>query len=565
MTAGSFFGSMDSFGSLDRWVANLNQQVAGTTAVGYKVDRTTFTGGVTYQDPYRNGTQRSTAETLLSNQIGLDWSQGSIVASTSEWHGALRGQGFFAVARNLENGTRVVFTRDGEFHKDADGKLRNKDGYYLVSTADIDWTSTTGPVIISSPTIPPSDRGRTDFKPFSMTRLVEGGVVQDWQNINPTASPEWDVQGGTPTWVAGEGLKLKAGDVITSDFNFTGSGRFEFDMRIDHWTTINRGGDHTHLGLTGTAAGTPKFLITDGGYPASGAVGPGNGGPWNYTVVGSGDDVIPPVPIAINWSGGAGNWHTTGDSANLVFDPSSPPIGPGAAFYTYATEWDASSSKFTVGHVGTAGTVVRQSNQSAVGSNKLSFNLASNSQIELTISRVLLLTTEPITVTGLQPGMRAVLRDSSGAEVANLVADLSGTVIMDLAPLGTNIPANNVSFSIYRPDGSLVGTETFDGLKGGDVYLLDLFQFAHFQDPRNQLQRSAQGGRYFESGNWMPAMAVAGTAGIGTFIIGALESANVTLEQIAPELALSKQTYEGLTKVLMARISNLDMLLNMIR
>lgn len=559
MTAGSFFGTMDSFGSLDRWVANLNEQAAGTTTIGYKADRTTFVGGVTHQNSLQNGLLHSTAETLLRNSLGLDWSQGSIVASISEWHGAIRGQGFFAVARDLEDGTRIIFTRDGEFHKDADGKLRNRDGYYLVSTADIDWSSTTGPVIISSPTIPPSDRGRTDFKPFSMTRLVEGGVVQDWQNLNPTTSPEWNLQAGTPTWVAGEGLKLKAGDVITSVFNFTGSGRFEFDMRIDKWTNAAYSGDHTHLGLTGTTVGTPKFLITDGGYPGDGAVGPGSGGPWSYTDGGPG---IPPVPIAMNWNN---SWHDSGATYNLVFDPASPPVGPGAAFYTYATEWDPGSSRFTVGQVGTPGTVVRESTQSAVGSNNLSFNLAGNSQIELTISRVLLLTTEPITVTGLQPGMRAVLSDANGNEVANEVADIGGSVIMDLAALGANIPADNVSFSIYRPDGSLVGTETFNNLKGGDVYLLDLFQFAHFHDPRGQLQRSSLGDRYFESGDWMPTMAVAGTDGVGTFIIGALESANVTLEELTPELALSKHTYEGLTKVLMARISNLDMLLNMIR
>lgn len=86
-------------------------------------------------------------------------------------------------------------------------------------------------------------------------------------------------------------------------------------------------------------------------------------------------------------------------------------------------------------------------------------------------------------------------------------------------------------------------------------------------DHAKDLQSSLLGKGLFETvpGRPHPAAGGAGIGGRGTVVTGALEASNVNMAQLSPELALSKVVYENLTKVLMARVSNLDLLMNLIR
>lgn len=138
MNGGQIYGGMDSLGAVDRWIANLNQQVIGTVSPGHKAPRVTFTGGVTYRDQYLLDQQRLTAEGRLGQSHYVDHSQGLIAASDKATHLAIRGQGYFAVAASLDAGMPVYYTRDGEFHLDADGYYRTKEGFYLLGADDVD-------------------------------------------------------------------------------------------------------------------------------------------------------------------------------------------------------------------------------------------------------------------------------------------------------------------------------------------------------------------------------------------------------------------------------------------
>ncbi|MBC7543904.1 MAG: hypothetical protein H7338_14360 [Candidatus Sericytochromatia bacterium] len=130
--------AMDSLKLLDRWVSLLNTQAAGTAASGYKAERMTFTGGVTQIDTLAGGLTSQLGEAGLHYSSAVDYSQGDISSSISADHMAIRGGGFFAVATSLTAGAAVQYTRDGEFHKDAGGFYRTKEGYYLLSADDVD-------------------------------------------------------------------------------------------------------------------------------------------------------------------------------------------------------------------------------------------------------------------------------------------------------------------------------------------------------------------------------------------------------------------------------------------
>lgn len=131
--------AQDALHNLDLWVAALNRQAVGTAMVGYKANDVTFGGGPTAtQKTLAGGTQQQIGEQQLYMSQYVDFSQGDIQASDQKTHLAIRGSGMFAVAKDLNAGTAVSYTRNGEFHKDANGFWRTREGYYLLGADDVD-------------------------------------------------------------------------------------------------------------------------------------------------------------------------------------------------------------------------------------------------------------------------------------------------------------------------------------------------------------------------------------------------------------------------------------------
>ena len=128
------FAAMQSLKSIDDWIATLNGNMAGSARVGYKASRVTFKGGVA--NVMRAGTggmlPLQFPEANLSDAgTSIDFSQGSIVASTEKTHFAIQGKGFFVLTDNIAGGN-IFYSRDGEFHLDSSYHLCNSQGLYLI-------------------------------------------------------------------------------------------------------------------------------------------------------------------------------------------------------------------------------------------------------------------------------------------------------------------------------------------------------------------------------------------------------------------------------------------------
>ena len=141
-----------SLTAIDQWIATLNSTTAGAARTGYKTSKITFGGGTTRLDRPSNGGAlgiQFAEQALTVGSTNIDFTQGSIVASTEFTHVGLNGSqnAFFTVVDSLQNTTvptttatfgvpsataRFYFTRDGEFTRDRDGFLRTRDGLYVL-------------------------------------------------------------------------------------------------------------------------------------------------------------------------------------------------------------------------------------------------------------------------------------------------------------------------------------------------------------------------------------------------------------------------------------------------
>ncbi len=150
MGRGDFgFDGLYSLESVNRWIAVINSNLNATSRTGYKATKVKFRGGVTdsVRRPYGPLLGIQIPETTLQiDETSIDFSQGSVVASTEPTHLAIQGDGFFVLATNIDaaNGSAVggsffYYSRDGEFHvvNDANGNLRlvHSTGLYLVTRA----------------------------------------------------------------------------------------------------------------------------------------------------------------------------------------------------------------------------------------------------------------------------------------------------------------------------------------------------------------------------------------------------------------------------------------------
>ncbi len=120
--------------------ATLTENIANNLA---NVNTTAFKKGqVHFQDLfYQNVSQQGAEGTSNNVPVGVtlgtgsrvssitkDFSSGTFAESSNELSLAINGDGFFEV--NLPDGSKA-YTRDGNFHRDKDGKMVNENGYEL--------------------------------------------------------------------------------------------------------------------------------------------------------------------------------------------------------------------------------------------------------------------------------------------------------------------------------------------------------------------------------------------------------------------------------------------------
>lgn len=112
--------------AVNSWMSTISSNINGTSRTAYKPTRVSLLdGSINIQ-----GNLQIPQPTLRVQATTLEWAQGSITNSDSSTHFALQGQGFFVLA---DDAGRYYLTRDGEFHWDGLGYLRNSNGLRVLS------------------------------------------------------------------------------------------------------------------------------------------------------------------------------------------------------------------------------------------------------------------------------------------------------------------------------------------------------------------------------------------------------------------------------------------------
>ncbi|MBC7541636.1 MAG: hypothetical protein H7338_02800, partial [Candidatus Sericytochromatia bacterium] len=378
----------------------------------------------------------------------------------------------------------------------------------------------------------------------------------------------WNVVGAPVVDAAGVHIDNFSGgsEGITSIGRYTGSRPFDVAMRFGAFpTNVSVASDYA-LGLQGGGANAPHILVTDGAYPGStfndtdGGIADGPNA-YFHTGVASATS-MPPGPLAANGL----PYHSAPQSTVYLWKPGSIVDGQ---FHKYRLEWTPTSSKFYFDG-NTDANLVSWSNLGAVGTSTVAFqfanHLAAGAGTAITVRDFSFITNNPITINGMVPGMKAEVRDRSGILVGNGTANALGAVTLPTTIL-TPMPYTGAQIWVYAADGTFVGSQTLtdsSGLNGGDTYSVSMFQFAKFDD-LSRLAWSKIGNQYLDAGTQVGTFLSSGTMGAGKLIRYALEASNTSVQQLAPEISLAKTVYANLTKVLEAKIMNLDAIMALIR
>jgi flagellar hook protein FlgE len=110
------------------WLATISQNMANSSATGYKDAETEFSALVD-----QVGASASPGTGVSTSSLTLAGLQGSIVGTSTPTDLAIQGNGFFVVSDAAGD---TFLTRDGSFVPDASGNLVNAAGYYLMG-ADV--------------------------------------------------------------------------------------------------------------------------------------------------------------------------------------------------------------------------------------------------------------------------------------------------------------------------------------------------------------------------------------------------------------------------------------------
>lgn len=157
MGSGVNFNILAGFKAIDAWQRNIVRNAQGMLTPGYNYTQTHFghtasgSGRASQTGTGANGGRNGMAgggDTLAIGSTSLQFEQGTIDPAYNPTSLAIRGSGFFLVAENLNPGARLFLTRNGEFHYDAQGRLVNQQGLFVVGG---NGTLTDPPVPVTDP------------------------------------------------------------------------------------------------------------------------------------------------------------------------------------------------------------------------------------------------------------------------------------------------------------------------------------------------------------------------------------------------------------------------------
>jgi len=127
----SLYQAASALHAMDRWQETITENLASSSVPGYKKQDFSFAAvqAGLHPAPAANGRGASRAVLMSTGQASTNFQPGAMRVTNVKTDIAIDGKGFFEV--QLPHGA-TAYTRDGEFHIDAQGQLVTKEGYRVL-------------------------------------------------------------------------------------------------------------------------------------------------------------------------------------------------------------------------------------------------------------------------------------------------------------------------------------------------------------------------------------------------------------------------------------------------
>ncbi len=187
---------------MDRWQETIAENLASGSVPGFKKQDFSFAAVQAGLHPVPAGPGASRAVLMSGGQASTNFQPGEFRITNVKTDFAIDGKGFFEV--RLPNGA-TAYTRDGEFHLDAQGQLVTKEGFLVQGEAGpiaLDLNNYTEMSVTSEGEVFQGidAKGRirlTEFgNPKLLTRVSGGYFAADNPNVNSSPSKASTVRQG---------------------------------------------------------------------------------------------------------------------------------------------------------------------------------------------------------------------------------------------------------------------------------------------------------------------------------------------------------------------------------
>ena len=156
---------------MDRWQETIAANLAASSVPGFKKQDFSFAAVQAGLHPVPASAGSSRAVLMTAGQATTNFQPGEFRITNVKTDLAIDGRGFFEV--QLPNGT-LAYTRDGEFHLDAQGQLVTKEGYRVMGEG--------GPIVLDL-------NNRTELSISATGEVSQGADLKGRVKLTEFASP----------------------------------------------------------------------------------------------------------------------------------------------------------------------------------------------------------------------------------------------------------------------------------------------------------------------------------------------------------------------------------------
>lgn len=200
----SLYQAASALHAMDRWQETIAENLASSSVPGFKKQDFSFTAVQAGLHGASAGAAGDASRAVLmsAGQASTNFDPGEFRVTNNKTDVAIDGKAFFEV--QLPNGT-TAYTRDGEFHIDAQGQLVSKEGYRILGDGGpvaLDLNNRTELSISATGDISQGSdlKGRLRLTEFSnprlLTRLSGGYFTAENPGASPTPSTASTVRQG---------------------------------------------------------------------------------------------------------------------------------------------------------------------------------------------------------------------------------------------------------------------------------------------------------------------------------------------------------------------------------